>query len=77
MAQGKVEIVAERCKGCGLCVELCPKHTLALADHADARGIYVAIVTDGDSCTGCGNCALVCPDVAVRVYRLERSIQNV
>ena len=25
-----LEIAAERCKGCGLCIATCPKHVLAL-----------------------------------------------
>ena len=76
MAQGAIEIVPERCKGCGLCVEFCPKRGIRLADCADGRGICIAVHCDEDSCTGCAICAAVCPDVAVRVYRAEGGRRN-
>ena len=31
-----LDIATERCKGCGLCVDVCPKHVLAL-DHVDRQ----------------------------------------
>ena len=72
MAQGTIEISPERCKGCGLCIEFCPKGSIHLSDHADSRGICVAVMSAGDGCTGCATCAVVCPDVAITVYRAER-----
>lgn len=76
MAQGRIEIAPERCKGCELCIEFCPEGSIAIADHADSRGIYVAVVTDGQCCTGCGTCALMCPDVAITVYRAEEGRED-
>ena len=31
MPKGFVNILMERCKGCGFCVEFCPTHVLALS----------------------------------------------
>ena len=39
MAKGSVKIVAERCKGCGFCVEFCPTHVLALSSALQRQGI--------------------------------------
>jgi 2-oxoglutarate ferredoxin oxidoreductase subunit delta len=65
----KVVINEERCKGCELCVQFCPKGSLALTADINSRGFHPACMTDPDACTGCGNCALMCPDACVHVYR--------
>ena len=58
------------CKGCGLCVEVCPTHILALDNEViTAKGYHPAHCTDENKCTGCATCALVCPDVAITVWR--------
>ncbi len=64
-----VSIDREFCKGCGLCVRICPKQVLAIADTFNSKGYYPAIVTQEDRCVGCGFCAQVCPDVAISVYK--------
>ncbi|MGC8777161.1 MAG: 4Fe-4S dicluster domain-containing protein [Candidatus Caldatribacteriaceae bacterium] len=68
-ARGIVQIDEEFCKGCGLCVRICPRKVLAIADYFNSRGYYPACVVRGEDCTGCGFCAQVCPDVAISVYR--------
>lgn len=70
MPRGKVKIDEERCKGCGLCVEFCPKSCLGFSKRLNSKGYFPAEFTgDGDCCTGCAICATVCPDVAIEVYR--------
>jgi 2-oxoglutarate ferredoxin oxidoreductase subunit delta len=66
---GKARINAERCKGCGLCVEICPNKVLAISQNSNKMGYFFAEPC-GQGCTGCAMCALVCPDVAIEVYRL-------
>ena len=65
----KIHIKKNRCKGCGLCIDACPKKHIHLADAADERGIRVASLEEAHDCTGCGFCYVVCPDVAVTVHR--------
>jgi len=64
-------IVDERyCKGCSLCVVVCPKSCIALdTDKITDKGYHPATLTDEKLCTGCANCALMCPDVAITVER--------
>ena len=57
----------DRCKGCGLCVEFCPKKIIMLADHFNVLGFHPATVTNVERCTGCGICAWMCPDVVIEV----------
>ncbi|MEG1314440.1 MAG: 4Fe-4S binding protein [Anaerovoracaceae bacterium] len=63
MANGKNLVVEPAwCKGCGICVEFCPKHVLAL-DHEKV------IIKNPDACIGCGLCELRCPDYAIFVEK--------
>lgn len=58
------------CKGCGLCVEVCPVHILDLNNEViTAKGYHPAHCIEESKCTGCATCALVCPDVAITVWR--------
>jgi 2-oxoglutarate ferredoxin oxidoreductase subunit delta len=71
MAQGRVWIDEERCKGCGLCTTACVPGVLSLAtEHFNARGYRPAVLTQTVGvCTGCGLCAVICPDACLTVYR--------
>lgn len=72
MAKGTIEIDREKCKGCQLCVSVCPKACIAVSKELNTKGYYPAelIQVDGeDVCTGCTMCGLICPDVAIEVYR--------
>jgi 2-oxoglutarate ferredoxin oxidoreductase subunit delta len=68
----KVTVQKESCKGCGLCVQACPKDCLSLGKRFNAQG-YAYVKWDKNAkCTGCAFCAELCPDMALRVYREER-----
>ena len=64
---GQIQIDKERCKGCGLCIDVCPKECIHLSEELNLKGYFVATFDAGDACTGCGNCAVMCPDVAIAV----------
>jgi indolepyruvate ferredoxin oxidoreductase beta subunit len=57
----RLEITAAWCKGCDICVKVCPERCLAL----DAAGVVE--ITDPQACTGCHVCEWLCPDFAIRV----------
>jgi 2-oxoglutarate ferredoxin oxidoreductase subunit delta len=73
MIQGRIVVDAERCKGCALCVSVCPQGVLALSERFNAAGYHPVRLVDAAGCTGCVLCALVCPDVAISVYRQRKA----
>jgi indolepyruvate ferredoxin oxidoreductase beta subunit len=68
--RAKVEITEAWCKGCDICVKVCPERCLTL----DARRIVA--LTDASACTGCQICEWLCPDFAIRVRRAEPAAQG-
>jgi 2-oxoglutarate ferredoxin oxidoreductase subunit delta len=65
---GKIIINTERCKGCGLCILVCPKKGIVISEKSNKSGYFPAVVKNAD-CTGCAVCAIICPDVAIEVLR--------
>ena len=47
---------AEKCTGCGMCIEACPENAIRIVDDKSA--------TDRGRCKGSGTCAEVCPNEA-------------
>lgn len=68
----RVQIAAERCKGCALCVAVCPPHVLSLG-ALNAHGYPAAVLHDPEGCTSCTACALICPETAIVVRRPPRA----
>ena len=66
----KITVDETRCKGCGLCVSVCPRKIIVLSsEHLNAKGYYPAEVVDMSKCIGCAMCATMCPDCAIVVER--------
>ncbi len=62
-----VTINKDICKGCGLCVNACPKKILELAGELNAKGYHPVMVTEPEKCIGCAACAVMCPDCVLEV----------
>jgi indolepyruvate ferredoxin oxidoreductase beta subunit len=60
-AAHRLEITESWCKGCDICVKMCPERCLRL--NADG----IAELANAAACTGCRLCEWLCPDFAVRV----------
>lgn len=74
-----ITVDAEKCTGCGKCVEACIFHQVTLVDRerpdagsreaggdgAKRRPKKLAAI--GEECKGCGRCAMACPEKAIRI----------
>jgi indolepyruvate ferredoxin oxidoreductase beta subunit len=58
----ELEIHAAWCKGCDICVKMCPERCLRLDERR------VAVLVDPNACTGCRICEMLCPDFAINVH---------
>jgi 2-oxoglutarate ferredoxin oxidoreductase subunit delta len=71
--RGKAVIDRERCKGCYLCISVCPREAISISSTLNQQGYYpVEPSNNGDNaqgCIACAMCALICPDIAIEVYR--------
>lgn len=56
-----VDVNTIYCKGCEICVQVCPKDILVINDRQKA------VVQNVESCTGCLSCEIYCPDFAITV----------
>ena len=60
----------DRCKGCGLCADACPKKLISLTGaRFNAKGYHPATLTDAAACTACALCASMCPDCIITVEK--------
>jgi pyruvate/2-oxoacid:ferredoxin oxidoreductase alpha subunit/ferredoxin len=55
-------LVPEYCKGCGRCIDACPKHCLEVGDEVNPKSGLVPIHIDLAACNGCGLCIGACPE---------------
>ncbi|UCB56683.1 MAG: 2-oxoacid:acceptor oxidoreductase [Candidatus Omnitrophota bacterium] len=65
---GKIKIKKEKCKGCCLCIDSCPKKLITLSKSLNKRGVRFVCFTEGD-CSACALCARICPDCCIEVYK--------
>ncbi len=70
--RGRVTFEERYCKGCELCVSVCPVHIIEM-DHSrlNENGYHPAGVTEQEKCIACANCAITCPDSVITVEKLE------
>ena len=56
-----IDVVEKWCKGCGLCIAICPKKVLELNDQVKC------VAVRPEDCIGCKLCQMRCPDFAIEV----------
>lgn len=71
-----LSINEDYCKGCGLCVRVCPQNIYRRGERLTPRGFIVPVMVDLQRCIdygkdqgakkSCELCVLTCPDQAIR-----------
>ncbi len=68
MRKKGIEVIKEKCVGCGLCIKACPFSAIVLKDK-------IAVI-DLDKCTLCGACKEVCKFDAIIIYKPQSVKQD-
>ena len=63
-----LKLETKYCKGCGICVEFCPKKVLQLDEMGK---IFIAAE---ENCISCGQCGLRCPDYAIWLVNEKKAV---
>ncbi len=63
----------DRCKGCGLCVTMCPKKVLEISTELNAKGYFPAYRARPEDCIFCAICCTMCPDVAIAISEIQEA----
>jgi 2-oxoglutarate ferredoxin oxidoreductase subunit delta len=65
----KITILEEWCKGCTICVEVCPTDVLKMESVGTRWQGSIAVVIDADACIACMQCELQCPDFSLLIEK--------
>jgi 2-oxoglutarate ferredoxin oxidoreductase subunit delta len=69
--RGDVVVLDDRCKGCGFCVEYCPRDVLVLAPTFNRKGYHPPRVARSGQCVNCNLCEMLCPEFAIFSFAVE------
>ena len=72
-----IEINEKFCKGCIICVDVCPVDSLEMVPVGSRWQGHLAVIKDIETCTGCMLCELQCPDLAILVDKPEKKKKQV
>lgn len=58
----------DKCKGCEICINVCPKKLLTMSDEVNSSGLHFVEILNAEDCVGCKNCAIICPDSVFSIF---------
>jgi 2-oxoglutarate ferredoxin oxidoreductase subunit delta len=67
-----IYIDKESCKGCGICISVCPKKIIKFSQNMNKKGVHFPEIINESECILCENCMIYCPDFAVVVKKDEK-----
>jgi len=63
----KIFVDDKLCKGCFICINICPKGVYIPSRELNERGYHIPIPINIDKCIKCKLCEYYCPDFAIHV----------
>jgi 2-oxoglutarate ferredoxin oxidoreductase subunit delta len=67
-----MKIKEEKCKGCQICINFCPRGVLKISKKINKKGFHPVEAIHEEKCNSCGICFLVCPDVAIEIPKQNK-----
>ncbi|MDD6286052.1 ferredoxin family protein [Candidatus Methanosphaera massiliense] len=61
-----IYINEELCKGCYICIDICPRDVYTPSKKLNLKGVHVPI-PDSTKCVKCQLCTLMCPDQVISI----------
>lgn len=74
-ARYQVKVLKIFCKGCELCIGICPRQSLSLSKDVNKNGFHFPEPNKG-ICSGCKQCAIICPEVAIEIFRIDEKTKQ-
>lgn len=76
--EGRVHVIAERCKECDFCITYCPADVLVYSEATNLKGYRFPEVAQGkeSACILCGFCDVICPELAIFTTELSAEQSN-
>jgi 2-oxoglutarate ferredoxin oxidoreductase subunit delta len=67
--KGAKEIIIDDqfCKGCNLCIEVCPRKVFSGSSKRSRAGYSIPQAADPGKCSVCSLCEMTCPDLAITI----------
>jgi len=67
----KFNMIEDYCKGCGYCMEVCPKNVLKESNRLNKKGYILPETQNHEECIYCKKCELICPEMAITIEKEE------
>ena len=67
----KITLDDRFCKGCNLCIQVCPHRLFVQGEKRSRAGYRMPEVTRAEECSNCLLCEMTCPDLALTVLLEE------